>query len=58
MKFAFVALISAATAVRLEKDVPARTHEYDEMGYKLEAQETQGHNNADVLANFADQYVQ
>ena len=58
MKFAIAALIGAAAAVRLEKDIPARAYEYNEFHQKIPKEETQGHNNRDVLENFAEMYVQ
>ena len=58
MKFAIAALIGAASAVRLQKDIPARAAEYNEFGQKIPAEETYAHNNKDVLENFADMYVQ
>ena len=57
MKFAIVALIGAASAVRMQ-DKPARAFEYNEFGQKIPATETVGHNNKDVLENFANDYVQ
>ena len=59
MKFAIAALIGAAAAVRIQKDIPARAFEYDNtFNTKKPAEETQGHNNKDVLENFAEMYVQ
>merc|ERR1719162_396544 len=58
MKFAIAALIGATAAVRLEKDIPSKTHEFGEFGQKIPAEETVGHNNRDVLENFAEMYVQ
>ena len=59
MKFAIVALIGATAAVKLEKDVPApRAPEYGTFNQKMESSATVGHNNVDVLENFAEMYVQ
>ena len=52
MKFAF-ALIGAASAVTLNRDIPARMHEYNEFGLPIS---TQGHSNKEVLENFAEDY--
>ena len=56
MKFAF-ALIGAAAAVQLERDIPARAKEYNEFGLPKET-EAFAHNNKEILQNFADIYVQ
>ena len=58
MKFAIVALVGAASAIRVQRDVPARAHEYNEFGNKIPAEETYAHNNKEILENFADLYVQ
>ena len=57
MKFAIVALLGTAAAVRVQ-DKPARAYEYNEFGQRIPAEETVGHNNKDVLETFASSYVQ
>merc|ERR1719454_264798 len=58
MKFALLALVGAASAVKLNKDVPTTTHEFNEFNQAIPAEETFKHNNKDILENFADMYVQ
>merc|ERR1719331_2724048 len=58
MKFAIAALIGATAAVKLDKDVPVRVHEFNEFGQAIPKEETFKHNNKDILENFADMYVQ
>ena len=58
MKFAIAALIGATAAIRVQKDLPTRAPEFNEFHQKIASEETVGHNNRDVLENFAEMYVQ
>ena len=55
MKFALAALLGAAQAVRMQKDIPAVTLEYNQFNEPMEGQFSA--NNKEILENYAS-YVQ
>ena len=56
MKFALVALLGAAQAVRMQRDVPAKTLEYNQFNEPIEGNFAQ--NNKEILENYSNVQVE